>query len=261
MDLGLVMFPTDYTIGPVQLATEAERRGFASLWFPEHTHIPVGRRTPWPGGGDLPQEYSHTLDPFVALGAAAAVTERLQLGTGICLVAQHDPIVLAKAVATLDLISGGRFLFGIGVGWNEDEMEHHGVDPSRRRAVVREKVLAMKALWTEEEAGFDGEFVKFAPSWSVTYRHVIEYCDGWMPISGRSNVVERIGELREASAAAGRDPQTLRFQVFGGRAEPEVLDHYQEAGAESVILWLPPAGADKVLGVLDRYDPLVDRYR
>ena len=130
MDLGLVMFPTDYTIGPVQLATEAERRGFASLWFPEHTHIPVGRRTPWPGGGDLPQEYSHTLDPFVALGAAAAVTERLQLGTGICLVAQHDPIVLAKEVATLDLISGGRFLFGIGVGWNEDEMEHHGVDPS-----------------------------------------------------------------------------------------------------------------------------------
>ncbi len=207
------MFPTDYTIGPVQLATEAERRGFASLWFPEHTHIPVGRRTPWPGGGDLPQEYSHTLDPFVALGAAAAVTERLHLGTGICLVAQHDPIVLAKEVATLDLISGGRFLFGIGVGWNEDEMEHHGVDPSRRRAVVREKVLAMKALWTQDEASFDGEFVKFEPSWSwpkpvqqphppilmggaggpVTYRHIIEYCDGWMPISGRSNVVERIG--------------------------------------------------------------------
>ena len=275
------MFPTDYTIGPVQLATEAEGRGFASLWFPEHTHIPVGRRTPWPGGGDLPQEYSHTLDPFVALGAAAAVTERLQLGTGICLVAQHDPIVLAKEVATLDLISGGRLLFGIGVGWNEDEMEHHGVDPSRRRAVVREKVLAMKALWTQEEAGFDGEFVKFAPSWSwpkpvqqphppilmggaggpVTYRHIIEYCDGWMPISGRSNVVERIAELRDVSAAAGRDPLTLRFQVFGGRPDPEVLDHYQEAGAESVILWLPPASADKVLGVLDRYDPLVERYR
>ena len=281
MDLGLVMFPTDYTIGPVQLATEAEGRGFASLWFPEHTHIPVGRRTPWPGGGDLPQEYSHTLDPFVALGAAAAVTERLQLGTGICLVAQHDPIVLAKEVATLDLISGGRLLFGIGVGWNEDEMEHHGVDPTRRRAVVREKVLAMKALWTQEEAGFDGEFVKFAPSWSwpkpvqqphppilmggaggpVTYRHIIEYCDGWMPISGRSNVVERIAELRDVSAAAGRDPQTLRFQVFGGRPDPEVLDHYQEAGAESVILWLPPASADKVLGVHDRYDPLVERYR
>jgi probable F420-dependent oxidoreductase len=281
MDLGLVMFPTDYTIGPVQLATEAEGRGFASLWFPEHTHIPVGRRTPYPGGGELPQEYSHTLDPFVALGAAAAVTERLRLGTGICLVAQHDPIVLAKEVATLDLISGGRFLFGIGVGWNEDEMEHHGVDPARRRAVVREKVLAMKALWTQEEAGFDGEFVRFEPSWSwpkpvqqphppilmggaggpITYRHIIEYCDGWMPISGRSKVVERIGELRDLSAAAGRDPQTLRLQVFGGRPDPEVLDHYQEAGAESVILWLPPAGADKVLGALDRYDLLVDRYR
>ncbi len=281
MDLGLIMFPTDYSIGPAHLASEAESRGYGTLWFPEHTHIPVGRKTPYPAGGELPKEYSHTLDPFVALGVAAAVTERLKLGTGICLVAQHDPIVLAKEVATLDHVSGGRFVFGIGVGWNEDEMEDHGVDPKRRRSVVREKVLAMKALWTQEEASFDGEFVRFPPSWSwpkpvqkphppilmggaggpLTFRHVIEYCDGWMPISGRADVVRRIGELREASEAAGRDPATIRLQVFGGRPDPEVLDHYQEAGAESVILWLPPASADNVLGVLDRYDPLVERYR
>jgi probable F420-dependent oxidoreductase len=275
------MFPTDYSIGPAQLATEAENRGYSALWFPEHTHIPVGRRTPYPAGGELPMEYSHTLDPFVALAAAAAVTERLRVGTGICLVAQHDPIVLAKEVASLDFISGGRFDFGIGVGWNEDEMEDHGVDPERRRAVVREKVLAMKALWTEDEASFEGEFVRFPSSWSwpkpaqkphppvymggaggpVTFRHIIEYCDGWMPISGRADVVRRTAELRDAAALAGRDPATIRLQVFGGRPDPEVLDHYEQAGAESVILWLPPANPDKVLGVLDRYDALVARYR
>ncbi len=275
------MFPTDYSIGPAELASEAENRGFGTLWFPEHTHIPVGRKTPYPAGGELPTEYSHTLDPFVALAAAAAVTERLRLGTGVCLVAQHDPIVLAKEVATLDLISGGRFVFGIGVGWNEDEMEQHGVDPGRRRAVVREKVLAMKALWTEDEASFEGEFVRFEASWSwpkpvqrphppifmggaggpVTFRHVIEFCDGWMPISGRADIVRRVAELKEASAAAGRDPDTIRLFVFGGRPDPEVLDHYQEAGAESIILWLPPAKRDKLLPVLDRYDALVARYR
>ncbi|HTN79487.1 MAG TPA: LLM class F420-dependent oxidoreductase [Acidimicrobiales bacterium] len=281
MDLGITMFPTDYSIGPARLAAEVENRGFRSLWFPEHTHIPVGRKTPYPAGGELPQEYSHTLDPFVALGVAAAVTERLLLGTGVCLVAQHDPIVLAKEVATLDLVSGGRFMFGIGVGWNEDEMEDHGVDPARRRAVVREKVLAMKALWTQDEASFDGEFVRFPPSWSwpkpvqqphppvlmggaggpVTFRHVIEYCDGWMPISGRADVARRSAELREEAAAAGRDPASLRLHVFGGRPDAEVLDHYQEAGADGVILWLPPASEDKVLAMLDRYDALVARYR
>jgi probable F420-dependent oxidoreductase len=275
------MFPTDYSIGPAALAAEVESRGYVSLWFPEHTHIPVSRRTPWPGGAELPQEYSHTLDPFVALSAAAAVTERLRLGTGICLVAQHDPIVLAKQVATLDLISNGRFVFGIGVGWNEDEMEHHGVDPKRRRAIVREKVLAMRALWTHDEASFDGEFVSFSPSWAwpkpvqkphppivmggaggpLTYRHVIEYCDGWMPISGRSDIVRRVGELREVAAEAGRDPATISLDVFGSRPDPAVLDHYQEAGAASVILSLPSASTDKVLGVLDRYDALAERYR
>ena len=170
MDLGLIMFPTDYSIGPAALATEAENRGYGTLWFPEHTHIPVGRRTPYPAGGELPQEYSHTLDPFVALAAAAAVTERLRLGTGICLVAQHDPIVLAKEVASLDHISNGRFVFGIGVGWNEDEMEDHGVDPAqaggraregardegpvdRGRGLVRGRVRALPAELVVAEAG------------------------------------------------------------------------------------------------------------
>ena len=166
MHIGAMVFPTDLSIRPDRLARELEARGYESLWVAEHTHIPAGRRTPYPAGGELPEEYRRLLDPYVALTAAAMVTERLRLGTGIALVAQHDPIVLAKAVASLDLISGGRVLFGIGVGWNEDEMEHHGVDPTQRRAVAREHVLAMRELWTQDEASFEGEYVRFSPSWS-----------------------------------------------------------------------------------------------
>ena len=281
MDVGLLIFATDYSIGPAQLARAAEDRGFSSLYFPEHTHIPTSRRDPWPGGAELPNEYRHTLDPFVGLAAAAAVTERLRIGTGICLVAQHDPIVLAKEIATLDLVSNGRFMFGIGVGWNTDEMEQHGVDPKRRRAVVREKILAMKALWEQEEASFEGEFVRFAPSWSwpkpvqrphppilmggaggpVTFRHVLEYCDGWMPIGGRSEITPRLHELRSAAEAAGRDPDSIRILVFGGRGDPKSLQGYADLGVEEVILGLPPADADKVLGVLDRHAAAVAEWR
>ena len=222
-----MMFPTDYSIGPAQLASEAESRGYDSLWFPEHTHIPVGRRTPWPGGGELPQEYSHTLDPFVALGVAAAVTERLKLGTGICLVAQHDPIVLAKEVATLDHISGGRFVFGIGVGWNEDEMEDHGVDPKRRRSVVREKVLAMKALWTQDEASFDGEFVKLRAELVVAEAgaeaapadpHGRRRRTGDVP--PRDRVLRRLdADLRPRRRSSQRIGE-LRAAIGGGRSRP-----------------------------------------
>ncbi|GAG52654.1 unnamed protein product, partial [marine sediment metagenome] len=159
MKFGVIMFPTDYAIGPGELARAVEERGFESLLFPEHTHIPTSRRTPWPGGAELPRDYSHTLDPFVASAAAAAATERLRIGTGICLVIERDPITLAKEVASLDFISGGRFLFGIGGGWNLEEMENHGTNPAQRWKLLRERVLAMKAIWAEDEAEFHGEFV------------------------------------------------------------------------------------------------------
>src|SRR3989442_2935027 len=160
MRIGVFYFPTDYGIDIAELARALEERGFESLFVPEHTHIPVSRATPYPGGGELPDEYRRTYDPFVALGAAAAVTENLRLGTGICLVAQHDTICLAKEVASVDAISNGRFIFGIGYGWNVDEMEDYGVVPKQRRELVREQVLAMQALWRDEEAGFDGTYVK-----------------------------------------------------------------------------------------------------
>ncbi len=166
MKFGITMFPTDYAIDVITLGRAVEERGFDSLWFPEHTHIPTSRRTPWPGGAELPREYSHTLDPFVALGAVAATTDRLLLGTGICLVIQRDPITLANEVASLDFLSGGRFLFGIGGGWNEEEMEDHGTDPKLRWKILRERVLAMKEIWTTDEAEFHGRFVDFEPTWS-----------------------------------------------------------------------------------------------
>ena len=251
MHIGALIFPTDLSIRPDRLAGELEDRGFESLWVTEHTHIPTSRRTPWPGGPVLPEEYRRTLDPYVALTAAAAVTERLKLGTGISLVAQHDPIVLAKTVASVDLVSDGRVLLGIGVGWNEDEMEDHGVDPKRRRAVTREKVLAMQALWTEEEASFDGEFVSFPPAWSwpkpvsdphppilmggaggpVTFRHVVEYCDGWMPIHGRRSIADKLDDLRAAAADAGRDMDTIELGVFGCPADRAVIDDYADSGS------------------------------
>lgn len=280
MDIGVLIFPTDYSIRPDHLAREVEDRGFESLWVTEHTHIPTSRRTPWPGGAELPEEYRHTLDPFVALSAAAAVTDRLRLATGICLVAQHDPIVLAKTVASLDLVSGGRVVFGIGVGWNEDEMESHGVDPTKRRAVAREKVLAMRRLWTDEVASFEGEHVRFAPSWSwpkpvqaggppvllggaggpVTFRHLAEYCDGWMPIHGRrGDVVDKVPMLRQAWEDAGRDPAALQLGVFGCPPKAEVVERYREAGFHRCVVGLPPAAADVVLPVLDHAASLLGR--
>ena len=278
--VGVVIFPTDQSIGPAELAREAEARGFESLWFPEHTHIPTSRRTPFPGGTDLPEHYRRTLDPFVALGVAAAVTTTLKVATGICLVAQRDPIVLAKEVASLDFVSGGRLLMGIGVGWNADEMEDHGVDPAHRRDVVREKVLAMRGLWTQEEAGYEGDYVRFSPSWSwpkpvqqpyppiimggaggpVTFRHVAEYCDGWMPIHGRKAILPKLPLLREAAEATGRDPATITLGVFGAPPKPEVLDDYVANGFTRLVLWLPQGGAGEVLPVLDRYAPVVERF-
>jgi probable F420-dependent oxidoreductase len=283
MRLGLMMFPTDRGIQPMELAREAESRGFDSLWFPEHSHIPVSRRTPWggiAGAPPLPEEYWRTHDQFIALTAAAAVTTTLRLGTGITLVAQRDPVWLAKEVASLDVISGGRLLFGIGYGWNHEEMESHGVDWRRRRKIVREKILACKELWTKEEASFSGEFVNFEPSWSwpkpvqqphppivvgasptdLHFEHILEYGDVWMPIDGRYDITGGWTKLQKLAADRGRDPASLQLGVFGPKPTPERLTELRELGASFVALGLPPTDRDKALATMDRLAPLVEEF-
>jgi len=272
MKYGVQMFPTDYAIPVTELGKAAEDLGFESVFFPEHTHIPTSRRTPWPGGAELPMEYSHTLDPFVACGAVAAVTKNLKFGTGICLVMQRDPITLAKEVASVDFLSGGRFLFGIGGGWNEDEMENHGTKPTLRWKILRERILAMKEIWTKDEAEFHGEFVDFDPIWSWpkpaakphppvliggagprTLDRVVEYGDGWMPIGGRTGAIlgAKIQELQEKAKAAGRGPMPV--SVFGVPPSKEALENYEAMGVERVLFGLRPEGAENVIPALKRY--------
>lgn len=263
----------------VDVAVALEERGFSGLYLPEHTHIPVSRRTPPPTGDpELPEEYRRTLDPFVALAAAASATRTIRVGTGVCLVAQHDPIVLAKATATLDLVSGGRFVFGVGFGWNAEEAANHGVDFRRRRAVAREKMLAIERLWSEEVAGFDGEFVSFEPAWlwpkplqkprppvliggvagPKLFAHIAEYGDGWMPVGG-SGVKEALPELRSAMEAAGRDPAQAVVLPFGVIPDPGKLDYYRSLGISEVAVRVPSADRDTVLPVLDAYARFVNR--
>jgi len=277
MRIGVTMFATDVAMRPDELAREVEARGFDSLYLPEHTHIPVSRRTPAPTGDDeLDDSYRRTLDPWVALGTAAAVTSRIRLGTGVALVAQHDPIALAKQVATLDHLSGGRAVLGVGFGWNREEMEDHGVDPARRRDVVREHVLTMQALWSAEEASFEGEFVHLSPSWAwpkpiqqprVTtligggagpklFAHVAEYADGWIPIGG-AGLSRSLPLLRETWAAAGRPPGALQVVPFGTVPDAGKLAHYRELGVSEVVLRVPSAGRDQVLAGLDHHAALV----
>ena len=277
MKFGVYMFPTDYAIDPVSLGGAVEGHGFESLFVPEHTHIPASRRSPFPGGGELPKEYSHTLDPFVALGAVAAATERLMLGTGICLVIERDPITLAKEVASLDFISGGRVLFGIGGGWNREEMENHGTDPTRRWKVLRERVEAMQQIWTEDAAEYHGEFVDFDPIWqwpkpiqkpyppviiggdgANTLQRVVRYGDGWMPIGRRADFKSRIDELNRLAAAAGR--ADIPVTIFGAAPKPEVIDAYAEAGVERLLFHLPPAPRDEVLPLLEQRAELARRH-
>jgi probable F420-dependent oxidoreductase len=274
-DFGVAFFPTDYSIQPVELALALEERGLDSLYVTEHTHIPTSRETPWPGGADLPEEYWHTHDPFVALAAAAAVTKRLRLGTGICLVVERDPIQLAKQVASLDMISGGRVVLGVGAGWNREEMENHGVDYANRWAVVREKVLAMKAIWTEDEPEFHGEFVDFDPLWSWpkpvqpggpkvligaqsrwTWERVVEYGDGWMPIGIRGGLEEGMAELRAQCAAAGRDFDALEKAIFAAPAKQEAAKRLIEAGFTELTFSLPSVPSEKALPLLDRFAEL-----
>jgi probable F420-dependent oxidoreductase len=276
MEFGLTMFPTDASIGPAELARAAEERGFESLWFPEHTHIPVKRESPWPGGPALPKVYYDVYEPFTALAAAAAVTTRIKLATGICLVVQRDPIQTAKSVATLDRVSGGRFLFGIGAGWNAEEMRNHGTDSRLRIPLMRERVLAMKEIWTKSKAEFHGRFVRFDPimAWPKPLQsphppiHVgggfpagakraIDYGDGWIPIHGRDEIYGRLPEFRRMAADAGRAPGSLEVSVFGMRPDAAELAKARDAGIARVVLGLPPEPAEKILPLLDRYAALV----
>jgi probable F420-dependent oxidoreductase len=283
MEIGLLIFPTDKGIQPVELGREAEARGFKSLWLPEHSHIPVSRRTPWGGrvgAPPLPEEYSRSHDQFIALAAIAATTTSLKLGTGITLVAQRDVLWLAKEVASLDVISNGRVLLGVGYGWNHEEMENHGVDVHHRRKVVREKVLALKELWTKDEAEFHGEYVNFERSWSWPkpvqqphppivigaspterhFRHIVEYGDVWMPMEGRFEVDGKWMELQQVATAAGRDPSTLRLGVFGAKPDAAHLAHLRDIGASFVALSLPPMDRDAAISTMERYAPLVAEF-
>jgi probable F420-dependent oxidoreductase len=271
MRISTTIFLTDETITPVRLARELEERGFGGLYLPEHTHIPVERATPYPAGGDLPPEYGRTLDPFVALGQAAAVTSSLGLGTGITLVAQHDPIDLAKQIATLDHLSGGRFTLGVGFGWNKEEAADHGVEWATRRELGRERMALMRALWAAEPTAYRGEFGAVRASYAYPkpaggaprtliggaagpklFSHIAEYADGWLPIGGRG-LTESVPVLREVWEKAGRDPGALQVVPYAVLPSPGKLAHYAELGVEEVVLQLPPAGEAEVLGVLDEY--------
>ncbi|QYG92087.1 LLM class F420-dependent oxidoreductase [Iamia sp. SCSIO 61187] len=288
MDIGVTVFQTDLSWHPGELAPELERRGFASLWIPEHTHIPTSRLTPPPTGDDVLDEmYKRTLDPFVALAYAAAATETLRIGTGILLPAQRDPIITAKEAATLDHLSGGRLDLGIGFGWNEDELAHHGVTMKQRRRVVEERMGAMQALWADEVAEYHGDFVDLGPSWAwpkpvqrvtrpggaggqvtrpgvpvllggmaspTVFGHVQRYCDGWIPIGG-AGLTEAVPRFRAEVEAAGRDPATLRVTTFGTLPTPEKLAHYAAIGIDECVLRLPSAGRDEILRTLDDYAP------
>ena len=277
MKIGIYIFATEYTIRIDELAREAEQRGFESLFVPEHTHIPASRRSPWPGGGDLPREYWHTLDPFVALAAAAAATSTLRLGTGICLLTERDPIVNAKEAATLDLLSGGRFELAIGAGWNAEEMENHGTAFATRFRVMSERARAMKVIWTEEEPEFHGEFVDFDPIWSYpkpvqrpnppilvggetdhTLRRVVDWADGWFPRGrGGFDPAEGMARLKAIADEAGRAMDTIDVSLFGAPPKREALDQAEEAGVTRAILALPSNDRDDVLRRLDRHAELL----
>jgi probable F420-dependent oxidoreductase len=277
MQFGAYYFPTDYGIDIAELARALEERGFESLFVCEHTHIPLSRRTPFPTGGELPKRYKHTHDPFVALSFAAAATKKLKVGTGIALIPQRDPIVTAKQVASLDQLSGGRFVFAMGGGWNVDEMENHGAKYETRFKLLRERVLAMKELWTKEEASFHGEFVNFDPVWMYpkpkqrphpplllvgesehTLKRVVEFCDGWFPRPrGGWEPKSARQRLNAAAAAAGRDPKTLSITVFAAPPDAAKLAPYREAGIERVLFEVPDKSRDEIMAVLDANAKLI----
>ncbi len=280
MKIGITMFATDYAIRPDTLAKECEERGFESIWFPEHTHIPASRKSPWPAGGELPKEYWHTHDLFVSLGAAAVVTKTIKIGSGICLVIERDPITLANEVASVDQLSNGRLLFGIGGGWNAEEMENHGTSFNRRWKVCRERIEAMKVIWAEEEAEYHGEFVNFDPIWSHPkpvqkphppiilgtlsdkgLKRVVNYCDGWIPVGGTvQDMPAAIQQLHNLADEAGRPKEEIPVSIFGGPDDEKALGQLQELGLDRTVFFVPSAAADTVLPLLDKYQGFISKF-
>jgi probable F420-dependent oxidoreductase len=280
MKYGLTIFPTDYSIHPAELGREAEARGFESLWVAEHSHIPCSRKTPWPGGAELPKMYYDVVDPFVALAMAAAATTKLKVGTGICLVIQRDPIQTAKEVASLDLLSGGRFLFGVGGGWNVEEMANHGTKYETRWKLLRERIEAMKQIWTQKQAEYHGELVDFEPifAWPKPaqkphppihvggafpggMRRALRYGDGWIPIAGRGDgdPVAHLPALREEAAKLGRSLDDFEVSIYAAPADADKLAELRDAGISRAVFMLPPAAKDEVVKLLDRYAEVAQR--
>jgi probable F420-dependent oxidoreductase len=283
--IGITLFLTDRSIHPVELAREVEARGFESLFLPEHSHIPVSRLTPWPGArtpdDELPDFYRRLADQIVALSMAAAATERLVLGTAVTLVAQHDPIWLAKQLATLDAFSGGRVVLGVGFGWNREQGEHHGVDHRTRRERTEEHLGVMRALWTQEQASYHGDHVRLDPSWAwpkparpagppvllgggwgpVLFDAIARYGDGWMPISARSSLADRLEPLRRRFEEVGRDPASIRVSVMGATADPAGLVALGSEGVERAVLTVWSEDRDEILRTLDEYASVADRLR
>ena len=271
MHVGVAMFCTDYAIAPTELARALEERGFESLWLPEHSHIPLSRRSPFPQGGELPKKYYDVMDPFVVLGAAAAVTTRLKLATGICLVAQRDPIQTAKEVATIDRLSHGRFLFGVGAGWNAEELADHGTDFHSRHQVMRERIAAMRQIWTTAKPEYHGQYVAFGPmmAWPKPVqkphppvlvggemphgaRRALAYGDGWVPHALRSTyrLLDRLGEFRAMERAAGR---TVPITAFAVEHDPAAWPAYRDAGIARIVLSIESEPAERVIAQLDRW--------
>jgi probable F420-dependent oxidoreductase len=270
MDTGVAIFPTHDAIDPESLARLVEQRGHESLFFPEHTHIPASRVSPYPAGGDLPRKYSHTYDLFVSMTAAAVATTKLRVGSGICLLIERDPIVAAKEVASIDFLSGGRVEFGVGAGWNREEMANHGTDPRKRMAILRERVEAMKTIWTEEEASYKGDHVSFDRIWSwpkpaqqphppvlvggngpTVLDRVLAFGDAWMPNYGSKGLLERAAELK------ARADRPVEVMVMGVPADPAVLESFEDAGFRRAVHWLPSAARGPVEAALDRFEAAV----
>jgi probable F420-dependent oxidoreductase len=276
MQFGASMFFTDYSMTAGALARALEERGFESVWAPEHSHIPASRKTPWGGGGELPKRYYDVMDPFVSLTMAAAATTTLLLGTGVCLLNQRDTIQTAKLVASLDQVSGGRFLFGIGVGWNREEMENHGTTFDTRAKLVRERVEAMKEIWTKSKAEYHGDFVDFDPimAWPKPVqkphppilvggafpqgvRRALRYGNGWIPIAGRAPLEDSLAAFRSMAAEAGRDPASVPVSTFGTPEDLDTLRRYRDLGVSRVVVTLDSEKADSILPVLDRWAALI----